>query len=224
MMKMRWLFALFALWIAGCGGADKGGDSGGATDTDGETHMTHTDMNTMDDAEIAAALWDEIQGYDSWGQTEGWGTEPVESGDHLGAYVVAYYNDALVNWSFSGEAPEGSISVKEGWVHEGSTGCNPCGTACNPCGTTGCNPCGTTCNPCGTTACSPCGTTGGDGELVIGNFTVMKKVPGYAPDDGDWFWAQYSVDGDVLEMGQPQMCVGCHAAAATDYVYGAPPE
>ncbi len=65
--------------------------------------------------------------------------------------------------------------------------------------------------------------------VVIDNFKadkkleaigVMYKVKGYNPSDGDWFWAQFSPDGKVIEEGKIDECIRCHAAQKTnDYVY-----
>ena len=49
--------------------------------------------------------------------------------------------------------------------------------------------------------------------------TVMYKLKGYNPDDGDWFWAKYSPDGMAKPYGKPSGCIGCHGAKAdNDFV------
>ena len=49
--------------------------------------------------------------------------------------------------------------------------------------------------------------------------TVMYKIKGYNPDDGDWFWVKYSAKGKTLKAGKPGGCIGCHATrVANDYV------
>ncbi len=49
--------------------------------------------------------------------------------------------------------------------------------------------------------------------------TVMYKVKGYNPDDGDWFWVKYSPTGKALKVGKPMGCIGCHGTrAANDFV------
>ncbi len=49
--------------------------------------------------------------------------------------------------------------------------------------------------------------------------TVMYKIEGYNPSDGDWFWAKYSPDGKVDKFGKPKGCVGCHGTrAANDFI------
>ncbi len=42
--------------------------------------------------------------------------------------------------------------------------------------------------------------------------TGMYKVSGFAPEQGDWFWASYSPDGKVKEAGKVQSCIDCHKA------------
>lgn len=49
--------------------------------------------------------------------------------------------------------------------------------------------------------------------------TVMYKVSGYNPDDGDWYWAKYSSAGKADKFGKPEGCVGCHGTrAANDFI------
>lgn len=57
-------------------------------------------------------------------------------------------------------------------------------------------------------------------DKKLENIDVMYKVKGYNPADGDWFWAQYSPDGKVVEEGKIDECIRCHVAQKTnDYVY-----
>ena len=42
------------------------------------------------------------------------------------------------------------------------------------------------------------------------NITVMYKVHGYNPPDGDWYWAKYTPDGKAISHGKPRSCIGCH--------------
>ncbi|MEM4658298.1 MAG: cytochrome P460 family protein [Candidatus Methanosuratincola sp.] len=60
--------------------------------------------------------------------------------------------------------------------------------------------------------------------------TVMKKIKGYNPEAGDWFWVKFLPDGRVetmesggMEMkaaGKVGMCISCHSARAdNDYLY-----
>ncbi|MDY6971002.1 MAG: cytochrome P460 family protein [Thermodesulfobacteriota bacterium] len=44
--------------------------------------------------------------------------------------------------------------------------------------------------------------------------TVMYKIDGYNPKDGDWFWVKYSPQGEAKPYGKPAGCVGCHGTRA----------
>ncbi len=44
--------------------------------------------------------------------------------------------------------------------------------------------------------------------------TVMYKVIGYNPGDGDWFWVKYTPKGEAKPFGKPKGCVGCHGTRA----------
>ncbi|MGQ0816319.1 MAG: cytochrome P460 family protein [Gemmatimonadota bacterium] len=43
--------------------------------------------------------------------------------------------------------------------------------------------------------------------------TVMEKVPGYDPNNRDWFWAKYTPDGKAEMSGRVDMCYSCHKGA-----------
>ena len=45
----------------------------------------------------------------------------------------------------------------------------------------------------------------------VNGVTAMKKIPGFAPENGDWFWASYEPDGTVKSSGSVAFCIGCHA-------------
>ncbi len=98
--------SLFATLALGCG--DKEDDTGG---TDGLT-----------DDEIAADLWNDIDGYSSWSQFEGFEGVQVSEAVH-GSYVQVWFNDVAVDHytSGSGDMPDGAIVVKEGYSDEGET-------------------------------------------------------------------------------------------------------
>ena len=49
---------------------------------------------------------------------------------------------------------------------------------------------------------------------VLKAITVMYKVQGYNPGDGDWFWAKYTTEGTAKPFGKPKGCVGCHGTRA----------
>jgi hypothetical protein len=62
----------------------------------------------------------------------------------------------------------------------------------------------------------PLSDFGGD----LAAWTYMVKVPGFAPETGDWFWGRIAADGSVLAGGTPQGCVGCHAQVEdNDWVF-----
>ena len=46
--------------------------------------------------------------------------------------------------------------------------------------------------------------------------TVMYKVKGYNPADGDWFWVKYSPEGMAKPYGKPKGCIGCHGTRANN--------
>ena len=48
---------------------------------------------------------------------------------------------------------------------------------------------------------------------------VMYKVKGYNPAAGDWFWAKYSLTGEVQDSGKIQRCIACHTKRAADNDY-----
>lgn len=48
-------------------------------------------------------------------------------------------------------------------------------------------------------------------EKKLSALTVMYKIKGYNPSDGDWFWAKYEPYGKVLASGKVEACIGCHA-------------
>jgi hypothetical protein len=45
-----------------------------------------------------------------------------------------------------------------------------------------------------------------------GFLTVMKRIDGYNPDQGDWFWLRIGTDGKIgTELGQSGFCASCHS-------------
>jgi hypothetical protein len=62
-------------------------------------------------------------------------------------------------------------------------------------------------------------------EANPANLVVMKKIPGYDPENGDWFYAMYDIAGEPGVTGKVPLCLGCHARVADsrDYVFGEPP-
>ena len=57
-------------------------------------------------------------------------------------------------------------------------------------------------------------------DTTLAGLTVMYKVKGYDPDDGDWFWAVYGADGSIQAEGKLGGCISCHRARRDqDYVF-----
>lgn len=53
----------------------------------------------------------------------------------------------------------------------------------------------------------------------IDKITVMVKVKGYNPTAGDWFWAAFSNNGDILAEGTLTGCITCHSGMEdNDYI------
>ena len=56
-------------------------------------------------------------------------------------------------------------------------------------------------------------------DKILDAITVMVKVRDYNPDGGDWFWAKYSTEGEILAEGTPGSCIACHQGMeANDYI------
>lgn len=56
-------------------------------------------------------------------------------------------------------------------------------------------------------------------EKKLAAITVMYKVDRYNPDAGDWFWAKYEPDGEVLKSGKVKGCINCHKSRKeNDYI------
>jgi len=45
---------------------------------------------------------------------------------------------------------------------------------------------------------------------TLKSVTVMYKVRGYNPAEGDWFWGRYAPDGRVMDSGKVESCIECH--------------
>jgi Cytochrome P460 len=42
--------------------------------------------------------------------------------------------------------------------------------------------------------------------------SAMRKVDGFSPDNGDWFWGLFADDGSTLSSGDLDTCYSCHSA------------
>ncbi|MFZ5480206.1 MAG: cytochrome P460 family protein [Myxococcota bacterium] len=49
-----------------------------------------------------------------------------------------------------------------------------------------------------------------DEGLTVKGLDAIRKVPGYDPDNGDWFWGHYDEDHAPVATGRVTGCVGCH--------------
>lgn len=50
----------------------------------------------------------------------------------------------------------------------------------------------------------------------LDSLTVMKRIEGYDPENGDWFWARYTPSGKLTHAGRVAMCSDCHFDAGGD--------
>jgi len=90
---LRSVMTASILLMAACGGGDG------------------SDLGT--DAEIAADLWTDIQGYDAWAQADSWPGVQPHGGTHGGAsHVQMWFND-IADAAYGDTIPDGGISVKE---------------------------------------------------------------------------------------------------------------
>ena len=51
-------------------------------------------------------------------------------------------------------------------------------------------------------------------DNILKAITVMYKINGYNPNDGDWFWVKYTLEGKADKFGKPKGCIGCHGTRA----------
>ncbi len=57
-------------------------------------------------------------------------------------------------------------------------------------------------------------------EKKLAAVTVMYKIKGYDPAGGDWFWAKYDPNFEILAEGKVKGCIACHGTAKdNDYVF-----
>lgn len=53
-------------------------------------------------------------------------------------------------------------------------------------------------------------------DTTLAKLTVMYKVKGYNPGDGDWFWAVYTPEGMAEMEGKIESCISCHGMRKKD--------
>lgn len=73
-------------------------------------------LGTPEDEAHVHGLWERMQGYESWGQVEGWDGVFFSADRTHGDYVQIWANDIAL--SDLENLPEGSIIVKEGYNDE----------------------------------------------------------------------------------------------------------
>ena len=61
---------------------------------------------------------------------------------------------------------------------------------------------------------------GTDPQVTEAALTVMWKVAGFDPGNNDWFWANMTLDGDIVAAGKVQSCTACHGGVrGNDFVF-----
>lgn len=94
---IRTMLAVSILALTACGNEGAGGAS---------------------DEDLAADLWTEIDGYDTWGQVGAWTGVVLHEGSHGGAsHVQVWFND-VAEADHGGTISDGGISVKETYNDE----------------------------------------------------------------------------------------------------------
>jgi len=59
-----------------------------------------------------------------------------------------------------------------------------------------------------------------DDPADLGGYTVMERIEGYDPENGDWFWARFDAKGKQTHSGKVAMCFDCHFDAdGDDFVF-----
>lgn len=61
---------------------------------------------------------------------------------------------------------------------------------------------------------------GTSSDVTEAALTVMRKVQGFDPDNNDWFWANFSPEGQIMAEGTVLGCRACHSGArSNDFVF-----
>lgn len=53
-------------------------------------------------------------------------------------------------------------------------------------------------------------------ESTLQATTVMQRIEGYDPENGDWFWARFKANGEQTHNGKVAFCFDCHFDAGGD--------
>lgn len=56
-----------------------------------------------------------------------------------------------------------------------------------------------------------------DGTTLL-SMVAQRKLDGYDPSHGDWFWGEFQADYEEIQSGNLAACSDCHATARTDYL------
>lgn len=54
--------------------------------------------------------------------------------------------------------------------------------------------------------------------------SAMRKVEGFSPDNGDWFWGLFASDGSTLSSGEVGTCSNCHRAGQDHVMFPDSPQ
>ena len=54
--------------------------------------------------------------------------------------------------------------------------------------------------------------------------SAMRKVEGFSPDNGDWFWGLFAADGSTLMSGDADTCYSCHTAGQDHVMFPDSPQ
>ena len=192
-MKRIWLLGLSVLIVSLLGFA-----VWAQTETGGESGGETGGMAEMsNDEEMAAQYFEEINAapYTDWTPEPGVPEGFYTGNVPHGLILRTFINDAAAGAVGSGADafPEGSILVKENHL-PGDVDVESME--------------------------NHAAVEGFEGDLE--SLTYMVKVSGYNPEAGDWFWGKQNPDGEIVAVGQPDGCIGCHGQVAdNDYVFDA---
>ena len=60
----------------------------------------------------------------------------------------------------------------------------------------------------------------GENQKTLMAITPMYKSEGFNPAGGDWWWAKYGPNGEVMASGRVEGCINCHKAQeANDWIF-----
>lgn len=63
----------------------------------------------------------------------------------------------------------------------------------------------------------------GKDKKTLMAITPMYRIKGYNPDGGDWFWAKYGPNGEVIKAGKVKGCIECHSMQkSNDWLFTEP--